>query len=249
MSHPAKKKQRNGGGVPPTVWGSLGPPPTRLDLLNKACRQAGIALAEKTEIHGKGVGRLQHPPQMPRSRGASRGSGAGRRPGSATHHGGEARIQRLLDLLWRDEMYMHVDTAGRHNLTFARDHLGSRPDNDVDVRLHVRITGFPDSGNQPVLDADIGLNDPPVIENQRVSDHRIERALAAGTLRLAHAIPDHFPASELHLLAIASEILLHLDDELGIREAHLVAYRRTEHLRVRSATHGVWHSRFLRARR
>src|SRR5580704_4220783 len=39
-----------------------------LDLLNKTRRQAGIAFAEKTEIHGKGVSGLQHPPNVPGAR-------------------------------------------------------------------------------------------------------------------------------------------------------------------------------------
>src|SRR5258705_1859743 len=99
-------------------------------------------------------------------------------------------------------MDMHVDATGSDNLAFAGDHLRSGSDNYVDVGLHIGIAGFADDGNTPVLDADIGLHDAPVVENQGVGDHRINRALAARTLRLTHAVADDFPASELQLLAI-----------------------------------------------
>jgi hypothetical protein len=61
------------------------------------------------------------------------------------------------------------------------------------------------------------------------------------SLRLPHAVADDFPASELHLLAIGGEVLLHLDDELGVRETHLVADRGAEHLRIGGTTHRVGH--------
>src|SRR5260370_37617336 len=89
----------------------------------------------------------------------------------------------------------------------------------------------------------MGLHISPVIENEGVGDDRINGALAAGTWGLTHAIADDFPASELHLLAICREVLLHLDDEVGIREAHLVADRRAKHLRIVGTTHSVGHSR------
>src|SRR5207253_7048511 len=97
---------------------------------------------------------------------------------------------------------MHVDAAGRHNLALARDYFGPRSDNDVDVRLHIGIASFAYGGDATVGDADVGLHDSPVIENQRVGDDRINGALAAGTLRLTHAIADNFPSSKLHLLTI-----------------------------------------------
>ncbi len=62
-------------------------------------------------------------------------------------------------------MDMRVDAAGSDNPTFAGDRLGSRSDDYVDVRLHIGIAGFAYGGNAPVLDADIGLHNSPVIEN------------------------------------------------------------------------------------
>src|SRR6266852_5568843 len=142
-------------------------------------------------------------------------------------------------------MDMRVDAAGGDNVTFTGDHLGSRTDNNVDVRLDVRIAGFAYGGNTSFLNADVGLHNSPVIENQGVSDDGINRALAARTLRLAHAVANDFPTSELHLLAVHSEILLHLDDKIGICKAHLVTNGWAKHLRIGGTAHCVRHFRYL----
>ncbi len=49
---------------------------------------------------------------------------------------------------------------------------------------------------------------------------------------LAHAVADHLAATELDLLAVDGEILLHLDPQVGVGEPHAVAGGRAEHLRV-----------------
>src|SRR6516164_9461904 len=125
---------------------------------------------------------------------------------------------------------MRIDTAGSDNHAFPGDRLGSRSDNYVHVRLHVGIASLTYGGNTPVLDADVGLHNPPVIENERVGDYGIDHAFASGTLRLTHAVADDFAPSELHFLAVGGEVLLPLDDEVGIRETDLVADGGTEHL-------------------
>src|SRR5262249_38658055 len=122
------------------------------NLLDQTCGKARIAFAEKAEIHGKGIGSLEHPPNMPWSWSAGRGSRPGRWPCPTAHHRGEARIKRLLDLLRADEVDMHVDAAGSDNLAFGGDHLGSRSDNYVDVGLHIGIACFACGGNTPILD-------------------------------------------------------------------------------------------------
>ena len=53
-----------------------------------------------------------------------------------------------------------------------------------------------------------------------------------GDLALAHAVADHLAAAELHLLAVAAEVLLDLDDEVGVGEPHPIAGGGTEHLGV-----------------
>src|SRR6185436_1548201 len=62
-------------------------------------------------------------------------------------------------------------------------------------------------------------------------DDRV-RDLRRHALALAHPVADHLPAAELHLLAVDGEILLDLDPQLRVREAHAIARGGTEHLRI-----------------
>src|SRR6266481_366440 len=107
------------------------------------------------------------------------------------------------------------------------------------------IPGLADRGNPPVLEAHIGLDDAPVIENQRIGDDGVDRALAVGDLALPHAVADHLAAAELHLLAVDGEILLHLDDEIGIGKAHAVAGGGAEHVGVGAPWHPDGHGQSL----
>ena len=58
------------------------------------------------------IERLDHACDVPGSGRAGSGEGPGRRPGAAAEHGGDARIERLVDLLRADEMDMRVEAAG-----------------------------------------------------------------------------------------------------------------------------------------
>src|SRR5262245_56255934 len=140
---------------------------------------------------------------------------------------------------------MRIDAAGSDNAAFACDYLGSRSDNYFDVRLHIGIAGLAYCGNTSILDGNIGLRNSPVIENQCVGDDGIDCALTTGTLRLTHAVADDFSASKLHLLAISREVILNLDDEVGIGEAHLVTDRRAKHLRIFGTAHFAGHAGYL----
>ncbi len=235
--HVVGHRQRaiDGGGRRPPILMQLEPASTGLDLFDEPLRLAGIALAEEAEIHWKGFGCLKHPLHMPGPWRAGRGGGARRRAGAAAHHRGDAGKQRFLDLLRADEMDMHVDAARSDDLALARDRLRARPDDNVDARLHIRIARLADGGDAPVLDADIGLDDPPMIQDQRVGDDGIDRTLAPRRLALAHAVADHLAAAELHLLAVDGAVLLDLDDEVGVGEAHPVADRGAIHSGISGA--------------
>ena len=99
------------------------------------------------------------------------------------------------------------------------------------------IAGLADGEDVPVLDADIGFDDAPMIENQRVGDDGVDRALLVGDLALAHAVADHFAAAEFHFLAVDAKILFDLDDEIGVGKPHAIAGGRTEHVGVDGAAH------------
>ena len=218
-----------------------------LDHLLERGRTRGIALAGKAEIDREGIGGLDHAREVPGPGRAGGRIGAGRRPGAAAQHRGDARHQGFLDLLGADEMNVGVEAAGGENLAFAGDHLGAGADHQRDVGLDVRIAGLADAGDLAVLDADIGLHDPPVIEDQRIGDDGIERAGPVGDLALAHAVADHLAAAELHLLPVGGEILLDLDDQIGIGEPHAVAGGGTEHVHIGTALDLERHWGSLRA--
>ena len=76
-------------------------------------------------------------------------------------------------------MNVGVDAAGGDNLALAGDHFSSGADYDRDVRLDIRISSFPDGRNAAVFYGDICLHYPPMIEDQRIGDDRIHRALGA----------------------------------------------------------------------
>ena len=164
--------------------------------------------------------------------------GAGRGSGAAAQHRGDAGHQRLLDLLRADEMDVRVEAAGGEDLAFARDHFGSRTDDDGDARLDVGIAGFADRRDQPVFQADVSFHDPPMIEDDGVGDDRVDGAARVRCLRLTHAVADHLAAAELHLFAVSCEVLLDLDDELRVGEANPVAGGGAEHFRVMRAGQG-----------
>ena len=132
-------------------------------------------------------------------------------------------------------MDVGVEAAGGEDFAFARDDLGARADDDGDAGLDVRIAGLADGENVAVLDADVGLHDPPMVEDQRIGDDGVDRALPVGDLRLPHAVADHLAAAEFHLLAVGAKILLHLDDEIGVGEPHAVAGGGAEHVGIDGA--------------
>ncbi len=80
-------------------------------------------------------------------------------------------------------MDVRVEAAGGEDLALAGDRLGARADDDVDAGLDVRIAGLADAGDPAVLDADVGLDDAPVVDDQRVGDDRVDGAFGAGRLR------------------------------------------------------------------
>ena len=150
------------------------------DLLAQRLGQAGIALAEEADIDRPGLQRLQHAADVPGAGRAGGGGGAGGRAGAAAEHGGEAGGQRLVDDLRADEVDVGVDAAGGDDLALAGDGLGAGADDDVDAGLDVGVAGLADGGDAAVLDADVGLDDAPVVEDQRVGDDGVDRARRRG---------------------------------------------------------------------
>ena len=173
--------------------------------------------------------------------GAGGGVGAGGRAGAAAQQGGDATGQGRFDLLGADEMDVGVDGAGGDDVALAGNRLGARTHDDVDPIGDVGVARLADRTDAAVAQADIGLNNAPPIEDQGVGDHRVHGAIGAAGLGLAHAIADHLAAAELHLIAVAGEVLLHLQDQLGVRQAQPVAGGGAVGLGVGAAVNPVGH--------
>ena len=93
--------------------------------------------------------------------------------GAAAEHGRDAARQRRLDLLRADEVDVRIDAAGGEDHSFAGDDLGARADDDVDARLHVGVAGLAEAGDAAGLDRDVGLDDAPVVDHERIGDDRV----------------------------------------------------------------------------
>ena len=117
------------------------------------------------------------------------------------------------------------------------------PDRDRDARLNAWIAGLADRCNAPVAHRHIRLDDPPMVEDQRVGDHGVRCALRPRGLALTHAVADDLAAAEFHLLAVDREIALYLDDKRRIGQPDTVSRRRAEHVGIGGAWKCGWHGR------
>src|SRR5713226_6303726 len=135
---------------------------------------------------------------------------------------------------------MAVHSARSHDQVFSGNHFRCRADDEFRVHsVHgIGIPGFAGFDDAPVLNADIRLDDPPVIENHGVCNDYIQRAVVAFprcAATLAHAVADHFSAAESDFIAIMCEVFLYLDDQIGIREPNPVALCWTIKIGIRAA--------------
>ena len=129
---------------------------------------------------------------------------------------------------------MGVDPARGHDLPFGGNHFRCGADWDRHAGLNIRVTGFTDGKDPPVLDADIGFHDPPVIDDQRVGENQIHAGVS-GHLPLAHAVADHLPAAEFDLFAVDREIVFDFDPQLAIGQPHFIPRGGAEHIGIRPA--------------
>ncbi len=183
---------------------------TGLELGLQRLGQAGVALAEKADVHGHVVHGLEHLADMPLTGRTSGRVGAGSRTGATAQHGGDAAHQGLFHQLGADEVDMGVERSRREDLALSGDDLGARADDDLHIRLSVRVAGLADGRDAPGLEAHICLDDAPPVEDQGVGDHGVHHAIVMA-LTLPHAIAYHLATTELHLVTVMGGIALHLD--------------------------------------
>ena len=93
--------------------------------------------------------------------------------------------------------------AGGEDLPVAGQHLGAGTDDEVgmDAVHGVGVAGLAERHDPAVPDADVGLDDPPVVEDDGAGDDQVGRALGPGGPALAHRLADHLAAAEDRLLA------------------------------------------------
>ena len=168
---------------------------------------------------------------------AGGGKGAGGRAGAAAEHGGHAAGQRFFDLLRADEVDVGVDAAGGDDVALALMISVPGPMTMSTPGCVSGLPALPMAAMRPRLQADVGLDDAPVVDDQRVGDARVSIVpLARGALALRHAVADGLAAAELHLFAVAAGaqgvVFLDLDDQVGVGQAHAVADGGAEHFGV-----------------
>ena len=168
-----------------------------------------------------------------------------RRPGAAADERRHAARQRDVDLLRADVMNVRVDAARRQDEAFAGNRLGRDADDEIwrDARHHVGIAGFADACDASVFDADVGLVDAGPIDDERVGDDEIERAIVADARRLSHAVAQHLAAAELALVAVDRVVALDLCDQIRVGQANAIARRGAVDVGVMPPRHAVAHSR------
>ena len=127
--------------------------------------------------------------------------------------------------------------------SFAGNDFSRRTDDDIDVGLDVGIARLADAANAAVLDADVRLDDAPVVDDQRVGDDGIRNFMRAA-LALSHAVADDLAAAEFHFLAINGMVFLDLDPEIRIREPHAIARGRAEHFGISLSSDRACHQSF-----
>jgi len=76
---------------------------------------------------------------------------------------------------------MTVESTCGEYLALTGDDLGTRTNDDADVRLNIGITGLADACNASIAQSDIGLVDPGDINDQGIGDDRVYSAFSKRT--------------------------------------------------------------------
>ena len=112
-------------------------------------------------------------------------------------------------------MHMSVNTARRQNLTFTRYNFGTRANDDIDIRLGIRVTSFSDSSDTAIFQTDIGFHDTPPVDNDGIGNDGIHHGVIT-TLTLTHTITNHLATTEHDFFTIMRVVFFYLDPQLSI---------------------------------
>ena len=109
-------------------------------------------------------------------------------------------------------------------------HLGGRADDQagVDAVHDVGVAGLADGHDAAVADPDIGLDDPPVVEDDRAGDDQVGGTVGSRGHALAHRLADDLAAAEDGLVTAGPRAVLgHCDEQVGVGQADPVADSRS----------------------
>ena len=106
----------------------------------------------------------------------------------------------------------------------------------LDLGLHIGITCFAYGGDAAVFHTDVGFDDAPVVDYQRIRDDQVHH-IRADRLGLPHAIPDHLTASELDFITVHREVFFHFDPQVRISQAYPVTGCLTKHFCIGLSTY------------
>src|SRR5215213_4300501 len=94
-----------------------------------------------------------------------------------------------------------------------------------------------------MLHSDIGFVDPGPVDNDRVGNDEIERAIVRDACSLAHAVAQYLATAELALVAVDRMIALDLRDQIGVAESDAIAGCGSVDVRVVPPQHAIAHSK------
>jgi hypothetical protein len=85
-----------------------------------------------------------------------------------------------------------------------------------------------DADDAAVLDADVGLDDPGVVQDERTGNHGVELAACArGPSGLPHPVTNGLAAAEDRFLSGNDPIFFDFDDEICVAKPDTIADRGT----------------------
>ena len=85
-----------------------------------------------------------------------------------------------------------INTARCDDHAFAANNFGAGANDDVDARLRIWVACFANGCNAIAFEANVGLDNAPVVNDEGVGEHAIHSTFCIGALRLRHAIANGF---------------------------------------------------------
>ena len=211
---------------------------TSADLLTQRVRVRCVALAQEANVDREVTGCLDHAGDVGRTGGHRGCVGGLSRANAATDQGGGAVVQSNLCLLRGNVVNVGIHSTSGHNTTLACNNLGANANDNVNVVLHVRVTGSTDLGNLAILDCNVSNVNAGVVNHGRAGDNNVRNLLVAHRAAvLAHAVTDNLAATEGDLFTVVGQVLLNACHEVGIGQANTIAGSRAVELSVLSTLH------------